>query len=132
MAGRACAASNGVGVYHIYGDETTRGEGYNMQQVPKEEQGPVRPDDGADGPVLYAAHARGAARLPAARDDACVHHPYKAGPFFVMLPINTQPETVELNLAAPCRGGCRAGAGAGGCRPPMPPRRACWAMPAVS
>ena len=33
------AASNGVGVYHIYGDETTYGEGYNMQQVPKEEQG---------------------------------------------------------------------------------------------
>ena len=36
LAGRA---SNGVGVYHIYGDETTFGEGYNMQQVPKEEQG---------------------------------------------------------------------------------------------
>ncbi|WP_287187793.1 thiamine pyrophosphate-binding protein [Rhodovulum sp.] len=39
MAGSLAAASNGVGVYHIYGDETTRGEGYNMQQVPKPEQG---------------------------------------------------------------------------------------------
>ena len=38
-AGALAAASNGVGVYHIYGDETTFGEGYNMQQVPKEEQG---------------------------------------------------------------------------------------------
>jgi len=25
-------------VYHIYGDETTHGEGYNMQQVPKPQQ----------------------------------------------------------------------------------------------
>ena len=39
MAGSLAAASNGVGLYHIYGDETTRGEGYNMQQVPKPEQG---------------------------------------------------------------------------------------------
>ena len=39
FAGSLAAASNGVGVYHIYGDETTFGEGYNMQQVPKEEQG---------------------------------------------------------------------------------------------
>src|SRR5262245_65498275 len=39
MAGSLAAMSNGVGVYHIYGDETTFGEGYNMQQVPKDEQG---------------------------------------------------------------------------------------------
>ncbi len=39
FAGSLAAASNGVGVYHIYGDETTHGEGYNMQQVPKPEQG---------------------------------------------------------------------------------------------
>ena len=36
LAGRR---SNGVGVYHLYGDETTHGEGYNMQQVPKPAQG---------------------------------------------------------------------------------------------
>ncbi len=39
MAGSLAAASNGVGVYHIYGDETTRGEGYNMQKIPKPQQG---------------------------------------------------------------------------------------------
>ena len=39
MAGSLSAASNGVGVYHLYGDETTHGEGYNMQQVPKPAQG---------------------------------------------------------------------------------------------
>ena len=38
MAGSLAASSNGVGVYHIYGDETTYGEGFNMQQIPKNEQ----------------------------------------------------------------------------------------------
>ncbi len=35
MAGSLAAASNGVGVYHVYGDETTHGEGPNMQAIPK-------------------------------------------------------------------------------------------------
>lgn len=39
MAGSLTAASNGVGVYHLYGDETTHGQGYNMQQVSKPAQG---------------------------------------------------------------------------------------------
>ena len=39
MAASLVASSNGIGVYHIYGDETTHGEGYNMQQVPKPAQG---------------------------------------------------------------------------------------------
>ncbi|MFX4593059.1 hypothetical protein ABTB06_19890, partial [Acinetobacter baumannii] len=39
MAASLAAASNGVGVSHIYGDDTTFGEGYNMQQVPKPAQG---------------------------------------------------------------------------------------------
>lgn len=39
MAASLAAASNGVGLYHLYGDETTQGEGYNMQQVPKPAQG---------------------------------------------------------------------------------------------
>lgn len=39
MAASLVASSNGIGVYHLYGDETTHGEGYNMQQVPKPAQG---------------------------------------------------------------------------------------------
>ena len=33
FAGSLAAASNGVGVYHIYGDETTFGEGYNLSLI---------------------------------------------------------------------------------------------------
>jgi 3D-(3,5/4)-trihydroxycyclohexane-1,2-dione acylhydrolase (decyclizing) len=98
MAGSLAAASNGVGVYHIYGDETTCGEGYNMQQIPTTEQGMF----GKIGALMgqsYTLHTPGALRECMRRGTACVHHPYKAGPFFVMLPINTQPQITQVNLA---------------------------------
>ena len=38
MAGSIVPASNGLGVWHLYGDETTEDEGPNMQQIPKHEQ----------------------------------------------------------------------------------------------
>lgn len=98
MAGSLAAASNGVGVYHIYGDETTCGEGYNMQQIPKPEQGVF----GKIGALLgqsYTLHTPGALRECMRRGTACVHHPYKASPFFVMLPINTQPQKTRVNMA---------------------------------
>ncbi len=99
FAGSLAAASNGVGVYHIYGDETTFGEGYNMQQVPKEEQSLF----GRLTAVLgqsYVLHTPEALRDALRRGANCVHHPYRAGPFFLLLPLNTQPARVTLNLAA--------------------------------
>ncbi|MCB1499120.1 MAG: thiamine pyrophosphate-binding protein [Bauldia sp.] len=93
------AASNGVGVWHIYGDETTHGEGYNMQQVPK-------PGQGAFGTLTavmgrsYTLHTPAALREALRLGAATVGHPYKAGPFFMLLPINTQPAAVAVNLAA--------------------------------
>ncbi|WP_424932734.1 thiamine pyrophosphate-binding protein [Amaricoccus macauensis] len=97
MAGSLAAASNGVGVYHIYGDETTRGEGYNMQQVPKPEQGIFGKVTALMG-QSYTLHTPEALRECLRRGTACVHHPYKPGPFFVMLPINTQPQEAEFNI----------------------------------
>lgn len=103
MAGSLAAASNGVGVYHVYGDETTRGEGYNMQQVPKPEQGMFGRMMALMG-QSYTLHTPGALRECLRRGTACVHHPWKAGPFYILLPINTQPELTRLNLATlPCR-----------------------------
>lgn len=99
FAGSLVAASNGVGVYHIYGDETTFGEGYNMQQVPKQEQGLF----GRMTAVLgqsYVLHTPEALRDALRRGALCVNHPYRAGPFFLLLPLNTQPARVTVNLAA--------------------------------
>src|SRR5471032_1380678 len=98
FAGSLAAASNGVGVYHIYGDETTFGEGYNMQQVPKEEQGAF----GRMTAILgqsYVLHTLEAVRDALRRGALCVNHPYRAGPFYLLLPLNTQPATLTVNLA---------------------------------
>jgi 3D-(3,5/4)-trihydroxycyclohexane-1,2-dione acylhydrolase (decyclizing) len=99
FAGSLAAASNSVGVYHIYGDETTFGEGYNMQQVPKEEQSLF----GRLTAVLgqsYVLHTPEGLRDALRRGALCVNHPYRAGPFFLLLPLNTQPAHVTVNLAA--------------------------------
>ena len=97
-AGALAAASNGVGVYHIYGDETTFGEGYNMQQVPKEEQGAF----GRMTAILggsYVLHTPEAIRDALRRGALAVNHPYRAGPFYLLLPLNTQPARLTVNLA---------------------------------
>jgi 3D-(3,5/4)-trihydroxycyclohexane-1,2-dione acylhydrolase (decyclizing) len=100
MAGSLAAASNGVGVYHIYGDETTHGEGYNMQQVPKQQQHLFGQMTALMG-QSYVLHTPEALRDALRRGTQCVHHPVKAGPFFLLLPLNTQPRQIDgLNLAA--------------------------------
>lgn len=99
FAGSLAAASNGVGVYHIYGDETTFGEGYNMQQVPKEEQGLFGRMTALMG-GSYVLHTPEALRDALRRGGLQVNHPYRAGPFFLLLPLNTQPARVQVNLAA--------------------------------
>lgn len=98
LAGSLASASNGVGVYHIYGDETTGGEGYNMQQIPKQEQGLFGKLTSAVG-QSYTLHTPGALRECLRRGTMCVHHPYKAGPFYLLLPLNTQPQMTPVNLA---------------------------------
>jgi 3D-(3,5/4)-trihydroxycyclohexane-1,2-dione acylhydrolase (decyclizing) len=99
MAGSLAAASNGVGVYHIYGDETTFGEGYNMQQVPKPEQNIYGHMTALMG-ESYVLHTPEAIRDALRRGAVRVRHPYRAGPFYLLLPINTQPVPLQLNLAA--------------------------------
>jgi len=99
FAGSLAAASNGVGVYHIYGDETTFGEGYNMQQVPKEEQGLFGRMTAIMG-QSYVLHTPEGIRDALRRGALCVNHPYRAGPFYLLLPLNTQPAKLTINLAA--------------------------------
>ena len=39
MAASLVPASDGIGVWYLMGDETTEDEGFNMQQIPRHEQG---------------------------------------------------------------------------------------------
>lgn len=99
MAGSLAAASNGVGVYHVYGDETTWGEGYNMQQVPKQAQHLYGTMTAAMG-ESYVLHTPEALREALRRGTTRVHHPHRAGPFYLLLPINVQPRVARINIAA--------------------------------
>lgn len=99
MAGSLAAASNGVGVYHLYGDETTHGEGYNMQQVPKPVQGLYGQITALMG-QSYTLHTPGAVREALRKGAATVFHPWKSGPFYLTLPLNAQPAATTLRLDA--------------------------------
>ena len=99
MAGSLAAASNGVGIYHLYGDETTHGEGYNMQQIPRPEQGLFGRLTAAMGGT-YTLYAPGALRDALRKGAATVFHPTKAGPYFLNLPLNVQPAEVLVRLDA--------------------------------
>lgn len=99
FAASLVAASNGVGVYHIYGDETTHGEGYNMQQVPRPEQGAFARLTSVLGRT-HALHTPDSLRDALRRGSVTVRHPHKPGPFFLLMPINTQPVMITVNIAA--------------------------------
>lgn len=99
MAGSLAAASNGVGVYYLLGDETSRGEGYNMQQTPKPEQGLFGRMTALMG-RSYTLHTPQALREALRQGGATVFHPFKAGPFYLVLPINTQEAEVRVRLDA--------------------------------
>lgn len=91
MAGSLAAASNGVGVWHIYGDETTGDEGFNMQQIPKHQQGLYGQLTAVMG-ESYVLHTPEALRTALRRGSLRVNHPHFAGPFYLLLPINVQPQ----------------------------------------
>ncbi len=88
-AGSLCAASNGAGVYHIYGDETTQDEGFNMQQVPKDEQGLFLRMCATMGQA-YALYDPWAVFAALRRGAVHMARPW-SGPFFLLAPMNTQP-----------------------------------------
>ena len=113
FAGSLASASDGIGVWHLYGDETTEEEGPNMQGLPP----------GRGGGFLQLMGAMGAAHLlhtprsigPMLRRGLnVVDHPHRQGPFFTLLPLNVQPQVIEdfnvdeLPVGAPPRLGAAA------------------------
>ena len=111
FAGSLTSALNGVGVWHIYGDATTEAEGPNMQDLPGSVQsGWLRLTAMMGG--SYSLHTPHAVTHALQQGAAVVDDPYRAGPFFLLLPLNTQPETVrDFNLRRlPRGGGIRLGA----------------------
>ena len=89
LAGSLVPLSNGLGVYYIFGDETTHNEGPNMQQIPRQEQDLYLKlvnvlGQGytlTDGNALFTALKWG---------WRVTQNPAGAAPFYLLLPMNIQ------------------------------------------
>ena len=111
LAASLVPASDGIGVWYLFGDETTEDEGYNMQQIPKHEQGLFSQLATTMGRA-YSLNTPLALPTALQRGAATVDHPYRAGPFFLLMPMNTQacwlpdfnldelPEVCPISLGA--------------------------------
>jgi 3D-(3,5/4)-trihydroxycyclohexane-1,2-dione acylhydrolase (decyclizing) len=98
LAGSIAPASDGLGVWYLFGDETSEDEGFNMQQIPKHEQGLFLQLTAVMG-RSYSLHTPLALTTALQRGQATVDHPYRAGPFFLLCPMNTQAvQIADFNL----------------------------------
>ena len=111
LAASLVPASDGIGVWYLFGDETTEDEGFNMQQVPKHEQGLFLQLAAKMGRA-YSLHTPLALPTALQRGAATVDHPTRPGPFYLLMPMNTQaawlpgfnldelPEACHVSLGA--------------------------------
>lgn len=89
LAASLAPASDGLGVWYLLGDETAEDEGFNMQQIPRHEQNLFLQLAATMGRA-YSLHTPLALPTALQRGAATVDHPYRAGPFYLLLPMNTQ------------------------------------------
>jgi 3D-(3,5/4)-trihydroxycyclohexane-1,2-dione acylhydrolase (decyclizing) len=98
LAGSLAPLSDGLGVWFLMGDVTTEDEGPNMQQIPKNEQELFLRLCSTMGNA-YTLHTPAALCTALRRGLNAVEHPYRAGPFFLLVPMNTQPALIpQFNL----------------------------------
>jgi len=94
FAGSLVPASDEIGVWYLMGDETVEDEGPNMQQVPKNEQHLFLRLCQTMGQA-YCLHTPRAVGTALRRGLNTVDHPYNAGPFYLLMPMNTQSSLIE-------------------------------------
>jgi 3D-(3,5/4)-trihydroxycyclohexane-1,2-dione acylhydrolase (decyclizing) len=98
LAASLVPASDGIGVWYLLGDETTEDEGPNMQQIPREEQALFLKLFSQVGHA-YSLHTPLALSTALHRGLCSVDHPHRPGPFYLLLPMNVQPQTMhQFNL----------------------------------
>ena len=90
LAGTLAPLSDGLGLWLLIGDETTEDEGPNMQQIPGSDQGQFQRLFGSMMGA-YQLHTPGAVSEALRRGYNQEDHPYRAAPFCLCLPMNTQP-----------------------------------------
>ncbi len=93
MAASLVGLSDAVGVYYIFGDETTQDEGFNMQQIPRSEQGLFLRlfSTMSDAYSLYDPLSLHTALM---RGLTATNDPVRQRPFYLLAPMNRQGETL--------------------------------------
>ena len=94
LAGSLTTLSNGLGVYFLFGDETTHGEGPNMQQIPRREQEMFLRLTGTMGPSS-SVHTPEAVFTALKRGNTAVHNSIRQSPYYMLLPMNMQPAVMS-------------------------------------
>ncbi len=94
LAASIVPASDGFGVWYLLGDETTEDEGPNMQQIPHNEQGQFLKLFSTMGHA-YSLHTPLSLPTALRRGLNTVDQPHRAGPFFLLLPMNIQAQTIQ-------------------------------------
>ncbi|MEI6055955.1 MAG: thiamine pyrophosphate-dependent enzyme [Lentisphaerota bacterium] len=106
LAASIVPISNGVGVWYLFGDETTEDEGLNFQQIPKAEQNLFLQLTRTMGQA-YTLHTAESIGSAFRRGINVVDHPHRAGAFFLLMPMNIQCKKMssfninELPVGAP-------------------------------
>jgi 3D-(3,5/4)-trihydroxycyclohexane-1,2-dione acylhydrolase (decyclizing) len=95
LAASLVPASDGIGVWYLLGDETSEDEGFNMQQIPRPQQSLFLQLFSQAGQA-YSLHSPQSLPTALRRGAATVDHPYRQGPFFLLLPMNTQASWLSL------------------------------------
>jgi len=94
LASSIAPACDGVGVWYLFGDETTQDEGPNMQQIPRHEQNLYLRLCETMGRA-YCLHTPESISTGLRRGLNTVDHPHRAGPFYLLMPMNVQPTVLE-------------------------------------
>lgn len=98
MAASIVSASDGLGIWYLFGDETTEDEGLNMQQIPKHQQHGFLQLCSTMG-NSYTLDTPYAISTALRRGMNTVDHPFRQGPFYLLLPMNTQATSLpSFNL----------------------------------
>ena len=82
LAASLVPASDGIGVWYLFGDETTQDEGFNMQQIPRHDQGSFLKMMSAMGRT-YTLHTPLALSTALQAGSVTVDHPYRPGHLLV-------------------------------------------------
>ena len=94
MSASLTPLSNSLGVYYLMGDETTHGEGPNMQQIPRREQELFLRLASVLGPAS-TLHTPEAVTTALKRGNVAVNSSGKQTPYYILLPMNVQPFVMD-------------------------------------